>query len=85
MNYTQLTEVQRYQISILLKNGFSQRSIAKEIGVSPSTVNREISRNKGFRGRSAQPNRPRRRGWIHHPAASSEGHGRGIDPERCRR
>lgn len=50
MNYTQLTEVKRYQIYTLLKNDFTQADIAKEIGLSPSTVSREIARNTGERG-----------------------------------
>lgn len=50
MNYTQLTEGQRYQIYTLLRNDFTQESIAKELEVDPSTISREISRNKGKRG-----------------------------------
>lgn len=50
MSYTQLTEPQRYQIYTLLKNDFTQKSIAQELGVSPSTVSREIARNRGQRG-----------------------------------
>ena len=48
--YTQLTREQRYQIYAFLKAGFSQSSIAKEIGVHKSTVSREIRRNKGGNG-----------------------------------
>ena len=33
-----------------LKNNFTQANIAKNIGVSPSTVSREIARNIGDRG-----------------------------------
>lgn len=50
MSYTQLTEVKRYQIYTLLKNDFTQKEIAKEISVSPSTISREIARNTGGRG-----------------------------------
>jgi IS30 family transposase len=48
--YTQLTREQRYQIYAFLKVGFSQSSIAKEIGVHKSTVSRELRRNQGKRG-----------------------------------
>ena len=50
MSYTQLTEGQRYQISVLLNNGFTKAHIAKEINVYPSTITREIRRNTGLRG-----------------------------------
>ncbi len=50
MSHTQLTEVKRYQIHTLLKINFTQVNIAKNIGVSPSTVSREIARNTGERG-----------------------------------
>jgi len=48
--YTQLTQIQRYQISALLKMGHIQIEIAKTIGVHRSTVSREIRRNRGKRG-----------------------------------
>lgn len=50
MNYTQLTEVQRYHIYTMLNKRFTQKVISEEVGVSPSTVSREIARNKGERG-----------------------------------
>lgn len=43
--YHQLNLHQRIQISILLQRGISQRLIALEMGVAPSTINRELSRN----------------------------------------
>jgi IS30 family transposase len=46
-----LTKEQRYVISAMHKNGFSQNSIAEEIGVSPSTVSRELKRNSSKRGK----------------------------------
>jgi IS30 family transposase len=49
-HYTQLTQEQRYQIFALNKAGFKQTVIADEIGVHPSTVSRELRRNKGLRG-----------------------------------
>ena len=48
--YNQLTEGQRYQISALLKAGTSQKDIALILGVSPSTISRELERNTGKRG-----------------------------------
>jgi len=48
--YTQLTHIQRYQISALLKIGHSKTGIAQTIGVHKSTNGREIARNRGKRG-----------------------------------
>ena len=57
-HYTQLTELQRYQIAALRKEGLSQKAIALNIGVDPSTICRELRRNKGLRGyRPAQAHR----------------------------
>lgn len=50
MAYTQLTREQRYQIYILRKAGHSQNFIAKEIGVHPATISRELQRGCGLRG-----------------------------------
>ncbi len=50
MNYTHLTEDERYQIDDLLREGFSQRALARELNRSPSTLCRELSRNKSKRG-----------------------------------
>lgn len=44
-NYNHLCLEQRYQIEALLKAGRSQKSIAEQIGVHPSTVCRELKRN----------------------------------------
>lgn len=44
--YSHLTKVERYEISILLNKGYSIRKIAKEIGKSPSSISREIKRNR---------------------------------------
>jgi IS30 family transposase len=52
-NYTQLSLVQRYQIQAFLRAGMKQKMIAQEIGVHPSTISREISRNTARRGKSA--------------------------------
>jgi IS30 family transposase len=48
--YTQLTREQRYQIYILRKAGHRQNFIAKEIGVHPATISRELERGCGLRG-----------------------------------
>ena len=48
--YMQLTRVQRYQISALLKAGHNQTDIADLIKVHKSTVSRELRRNRGLRG-----------------------------------
>src|SRR5690554_3818670 len=45
MSYRQLTEGQRYQISLLLSEKFSLRKIAEKLDVSPSTISREPRRN----------------------------------------
>jgi IS30 family transposase len=46
MNYTQLTQEQRYQIYALLKMDHTQIEIAKVIGVHKSTISRELRRNR---------------------------------------
>lgn len=50
MDYTHLTEEERYQIDDLRREGFNQEEIAKKIGRSPSTLSRELRRNKGEKG-----------------------------------
>jgi IS30 family transposase len=50
MNYKQLTYEQRIEIYAFLKTGLNQTKIAQLIGVSKSTVNREIKRNTGLKG-----------------------------------
>lgn len=58
MKYTQLTEGERYQIYGLLKEGFSQKAIAHNLERHPSTISRELKRNKGLKGyRHQQANR----------------------------
>ncbi len=53
MSYRQLTQDQRYQIYAFVKANWSQLEIAAEIGVHPSTISRELSRNRG--GRAYRP------------------------------
>jgi transposase, IS30 family len=45
MKYKQLTLKERYHICTLLQRGKSQKEIAENIGVHPSTISREIKRN----------------------------------------
>ncbi len=55
MRYTQLTLSKRYQITALIKAGLNQKNIALELGVHPSTISRELRRNKDFiRGYNAE-------------------------------
>ena len=48
--YKQLTREQRYGIYLGKQEGKSQTAIARQIGVSKSTVSRELKRNSGIRG-----------------------------------
>lgn len=50
MRYYQLTENERYQIYALKKAGHSQSEIAEVLGRHPSTISRELKRNRGLRG-----------------------------------
>ena len=50
MNYTHLTQDERYQIAILNKAGHDQSEIAHLIHRHPSTISRELRRNRGQRG-----------------------------------
>src|SRR5450432_2819470 len=50
MIYRQLTQQQRYQIQALQGAGWRQSRIASEIGTHPSTISRELKRNRGQRG-----------------------------------
>jgi len=58
MRYKQLNLEKRYQISALIKAGLSQKDIAFEIGVHPSTISRELKRNndkvRGYNAELAQ-------------------------------
>lgn len=46
MSYTHLSRYDRAFIAVYLRRGKSQRWIAKQLGVSPSTISREVRRNK---------------------------------------
>jgi len=49
-HYTQLTQVERYQIYALNKAEHNQTEIAMILGRDKSTISRELRRNKGLRG-----------------------------------
>ena len=49
MNYTHLTQPERYQIAILNKAGHDQSEIARVMNRHPSTISRELRRNRGQR------------------------------------
>ena len=69
--YKQLTSEQRYTIFRLHKEKCSLRSIAKYINVAPSTVSRELKRNRNGRGKyyyqQAQLFAGERHQWKQHP------------------
>lgn len=48
--YNQLTQEERYQIYACKKAGWTQKQIALDLGVHPSTISRELRRNTGERG-----------------------------------
>ncbi len=48
--YTQLTQEERYHISVLCKEGFSKTEIAKRVTRHLSTISRELNRNTGKKG-----------------------------------
>ena len=50
MKYKHLTQAQRYYIYVERQKGSTQKSIADAIGVSESTVSRELRRNGGHQG-----------------------------------
>lgn len=63
-HYKQLSQGQRYQIEILLKAGYDQRTIAEKLNVSPATIRRELKRNtgrQGYRPKQAQVKADKRR------------------------
>lgn len=73
--YHQLTREERYSITGLRLAGFSQAEIARQMGRSPSTISRELQRNrtthdghyraeKAQKYASARRRRARRRSWY---------------------
>jgi len=51
MSYKHLSQIERYQIYVLMKAGKNLQAIAQMLGRHKSTINREVSRNSGLRGR----------------------------------
>ncbi len=49
-SYKHLTQEQRYEIRAMYLQGISYRRMSSILGLSPSTISREIRRNSGFRG-----------------------------------
>ena len=47
--YSQLTEQERYTLSVLHRDGQSCRSIARVMARAPSTISRELARNRCLR------------------------------------
>lgn len=71
MTYTHLTEDERYHIDEMRRQGYLQKDIAANLGRSPSTLSRELKRNKGKRGwrpRQAHDLATKR---LHHRGASN--------------
>lgn len=50
MSYQQLIEGQRYQIQVFLQQGMSYRQMASYLGISHSTISREVRRNHSEQG-----------------------------------
>lgn len=50
MSYKHLSYIQRCHIQAYYKAGYLQKDIAKEVGVSSSTISREIKRNQRYNG-----------------------------------
>jgi IS30 family transposase len=50
MNYTHLTQAERYQIAILNRAGHGHSEIARVMKRNSSTISREFRRNRGLRG-----------------------------------
>ncbi len=45
-HHTQLTIPQKYQIQVLHQTRIAQKDIARQVGVSPATISRELARNR---------------------------------------
>lgn len=66
--HSHLTQNQRIELSLLLRLGYSQRQAALCLGVSPSTVSRELHRNNRLAGYYANSTRVRARRWRARPS-----------------
>ena len=49
-SYNRLTASKRIELYALKKAGLSQKAIAAQLDVHPSTISRELKRNTGLRG-----------------------------------
>ena len=49
-SYNRLTGTNRIELYALKKAGLTQKAIAAQLGVHPSTISRELGRNTGLRG-----------------------------------
>ena len=68
--YCQLTLAKRYEIFALKKAGHTQCAIARVVGVHPSTISRELRRNRsssGYYAQAAQRNAHQRRRLSRRP------------------
>lgn len=87
--YTHLTPEERYQIRALMKAGHSQVQIAAHLGRSPSTVSRELARNRGGRGyrppQARAPARDRARRCRTRPRIAARQRVAPADPVRRQR
>lgn len=78
MKYNQLTEWERYTLSALRRQGFSQSQIAEVLERNPSTISREVRRNsspsndKVYRPSKAQEQARGRRSRNRHGSHYSE-------------
>jgi IS30 family transposase len=66
MQYHQITSGERYAIAALRRQGLPVRAIARDLGRAPSTISREVARNRradgGYRAFTAcERTRARRR------------------------
>jgi len=67
-NYNRLTLQHRYQIQALKETNLSVRATASILKVSPSTISRELKRNKGkYHAEKAESQRFERRRHVHPP------------------
>ena len=70
MKYKQLSQEQRYAISVLLNKKCTKSEIAHAIGVHPSTITREIARNgtkRSYHADTAQKKARRRKDRLRSP------------------
>ena len=87
MSHKQLTLQQRYHISAFRKCGYTQKEITKELGVSPSTISRELRRNINLDGQyhpeyAASETKLRHQQKRKHTVSKKSGP-RSISPEGC--